>query len=169
MRHQGKRIAKGEPPRYAGTLSAFRTIAAKGGVRALYVGWSPAVQRAMLVQLGDLTSYDAAKQWLQRDVGLADGPALHAAASGVAGLVAATLGAPADVIKTRVMNQPTDGQGRGTRYRGTLDCLRQTVRNEGLGALYKGWLPTWMRMAPWSLTFFLSFEQMRRVTGMASF
>ena len=89
--------------------------------------------------------------------------------SGVAGLVAATLGAPADVIKTRIMNQPMNSSGRGTTYTGIVDCFRQTVKNEGLGALYKGWLPTWMRMAPWSLTFFLSFEQLRRLAGLSSF
>ena len=132
------------------------------------MGWGPR-QRAMLVQLGDLTAYDQAKQFWTRRVGLSDGPVLHAASSAVAGLVAATMGAPADVIKTRVMNQPLDESGRGTLYRGTLDCLRKTVRNEGLGALYKGWLPTWMRMAPWSLAFFLSFEQLRKVSGLSSF
>lgn len=29
-----------------------------------------------------------------------------------AGLVAAIMGTPADVVKTRVMNQPTDSQGK---------------------------------------------------------
>ena len=169
MQIEGKRIARGEAPRYRGTLDAFVTLARQGGVRALYMGWGPAVQRAMLVQLGDLTAYDQAKQFWTRRVGLSDGPVLHAASSAVAGLVAATMGAPADVIKTRVMNQPLDESGRGTLYRGTLDCLRKTVRNEGLGALYKGWLPTWMRMAPWSLAFFLSFEQLRKVSGLSSF
>ena len=133
------------------------------------VGWVPAVQRAALVQLGDLTTYDFAKQSLMREAGMRDGPVLHASSSAIAGLVAATMGAPADVIKTRIMNQPTDAQGRGTLYKGTLDCLRQTVRNEGFGALYKGWLPTWMRMAPWSLVFFLSFEQLRLLAGLSSF
>ena len=80
-----------------------------------------------------------------------------------------SVSSPLDVIKTRIMNQPTDEHGRGTLYRGTVDCLQQTVRNEGFGALYKGWLPTWMRMAPWSLVFFLSFEQLRRVAGLSSF
>jgi solute carrier family 25 (mitochondrial uncoupling protein), member 27 len=28
------------------------------------------------------------------------------------GIIAATIGTPADVIKTRVMNQPTDANGR---------------------------------------------------------
>lgn len=169
MQIEGKRIAAGKPPRYRGTMDAFVTIARRGGITALYTGWGPAVQRAMLVQLGDLTAYDQAKQFWHRDVGLKDGPILHAASSAVAGLVAATMGAPADVIKTRVMNQPLDENGKGTLYRGTADCFRKTVRNEGFAALYKGWLPTWMRMAPWSLTFFLSFEQLRRVAGLESF
>ena len=37
----------------------------------------------------------------------------HALSSIVSGLVAATMGTPADVVKTRVMNQPFDAQGRG--------------------------------------------------------
>jgi solute carrier family 25 (mitochondrial uncoupling protein), member 27 len=98
-----------------------------------------------------------------------DGPILHAMSSAVAGLVAATLGAPADVVKTRYMNQPTSPDGRGLLYSSSLDCLKQTVRAEGFQALYKGWLPTWLRMAPWSLVFFLSFEQLRRLTGQSSF
>ena len=67
------------------------------------------------------------------------------------------------------MNQPVDAHGNGTLYRSAFDCLRKTVAAEGVKALYKGWLPTWMRMAPWSLVFFLSFEQLRRVTGLDSF
>lgn len=35
----------------------------------------------------------------------------HVCFSICAGLVAATLGTPADVVKTRVMNQPTDKNG----------------------------------------------------------
>jgi solute carrier family 25 (mitochondrial uncoupling protein), member 27 len=37
---------------------------------------------------------------------------VHIMSSVAAGLVAATMGTPADVVKTRVMNQPTDKQGR---------------------------------------------------------
>ena len=44
--------------------------------------------------------YDAAKQWIASN-GVEDGPVLHALSSAVAGLVAATVGTPADVIKTR--------------------------------------------------------------------
>lgn len=85
--------------------------------------------------------------------------------SGCAGLVGAIMGTPADVVKARVMNQPTDSSGRGLVYKNSSDCLLQTVKGEGFMALYKGFLPCWLRMAPWSLTFWLSFEQIRRYSG----
>ena len=35
------------------------------------------------------------------------------------------------LVKARVMNQPTDSRGRGSRYTSALDCLVTTVRGEG--------------------------------------
>jgi solute carrier family 25 uncoupling protein 27 len=171
MQLDGKRIAAGHAPRYSGTLAAFTSIAKDGGLRGLWRGWLPSCQRAALVQLGDLTAYDAVKQALVRNTPLRkDQTVTHALSSLCAGAVAATLGTPAEVLKTRVMNQPTCPEtGQGTLYKGAYDCLRQTVHNEGAAALYKGWLPTWARMAPWSMVFFLSFEKMRVMTGQGSF
>jgi len=59
--------------------------------------------------------------------------------------------------------------GSGLIYKSSVDCLMKTVRNEGLFALYKGFLPVWIRMAPWSLTFWLSFEQIRFMLGATGF
>jgi hypothetical protein len=86
-------------------LSFLPAEIVQGGVRGLWKGWVPNCQRAALVQVGDLTTYDATKQFLRRRFDFPDGPLLHAVCSGAAGMVAATLGAPADVVKTRVMNQ----------------------------------------------------------------
>merc|ERR1712020_13426 len=69
------------------------------------------------------------------------------------------MGTPADVVKARMMNQPTQENGRGLLYKNSIDCLMQTIKQEGFFGLYKGFLPCWLRMAPWSLTFWLSFEQ----------
>lgn len=57
----------------------------------------------------------------------------------------------------------------GFLYRGSIDCLQQTVSKEGFFALYKGFLPVWIRMAPWSLTFWMSFEQIRKTLGAAEY
>ncbi|MPC17456.1 Mitochondrial uncoupling protein 4 [Portunus trituberculatus] len=90
-------------------------------------------------------------------------------ASALSGLVSAILGCPADVIKARIMNQPVDHMQRGLLYKNSLDCLMQTVRNEGFWALYKGFVPCWLRMGPWSLTFWLTYEQIRNACGTSAF
>ena len=78
------------------------------------------------------------------------------------------MGTPADVVKARMMNQPMDSNGKGLLYKGSIDCLSKTLKNEGFFGLYKGFLPCWLRMAPWSMTFWLSFEQIRKVFGAKS-
>ncbi|CAG2056757.1 unnamed protein product [Timema podura] len=166
---EGRRRLLGKPPRVYGTWDAFTKIVNKGGLKGLWKGSVPNVQRAALVNLGDLTTYDSVKRFLLTHTSLTDNHFTHILCSACAGLVAATMGTPADVVKTRIMNQPTDSKGYGLVYKSSIDCLVKTVENEGLFALYKGFLPVWIRMAPWSLTFWLSFEQIRSMLGATSF
>lgn len=76
------------------------------------LGAVPNVQRAALVNMGDLAAYDYTKQFLMREFGMADNALVHGAAAFTAGFVAAVLGTPADVLKTRLMNQPVGPDGR---------------------------------------------------------
>ncbi|KAJ9573442.1 hypothetical protein L9F63_009170, partial [Diploptera punctata] len=166
---EGRRRLLGKPPRVHSPWDAFTQILEKGGVRGLWKGSIPNVQRAALVNLGDLTTYDSAKRFILKHTSLTDNHLTHILSSICAGLVAATMGTPADVVKTRIMNQPIDSSGKGLIYKSSIDCLLKTVENEGLFALYKGFLPVWIRMAPWSLTFWLSFEQIRYMLGSTGF
>ena len=56
-----------------------------------------------------------------------DGRVLYFISSMCAGLVSAILGTPADVVKTRMMNQPRCADGKGLFYANSVDCLRQAV------------------------------------------
>lgn len=109
---EGKRRLQGLKPRVHSAAHAFREIINRGGVKALWKGSIPNVQRAALVNLGDLTTYDTVKRFIMKKTGLPDCHTVHIISSICAGLVAAGLGTPADVVKTRVMNQPTDADGR---------------------------------------------------------
>ncbi|XP_054485382.2 mitochondrial uncoupling protein 4 [Agelaius phoeniceus] len=169
MQMEGKRKLEGKPLRFRGVHHAFLKILSEGGVRGLWAGWVPNVQRAALVNMGDLTTYDTVKHFLLLNTTLVDNSVTHSVSSACSGLVAAVLGTPADVVKTRIMNQPRDKQGRGLLYKSSMDCLIQTVQGEGFMSLYKGFTPTWMRMAPWSLVFWLTYEQIRRLCGVTSF
>lgn len=166
---EGRRRLLGKPPRVHGPVDAFQKIVKAGGIRGLWKGSVPNVYRAALVNLGDLTTYDSAKRFIIYNVGIPDSHLTHVLSSICAGLVAATMGTPADVVKTRIMNQPTDEKGRGLYYKSSFDCLIKTIRSENFFALYKGFLPIWIRMAPWSLTFWLSFEQIRYSVGASTF
>jgi len=168
LQMEGRRRLEGKPPRVTGVTEAFVQIYTTGGIRGLWKGCMPNVYRSALVNLGDLTTYDSVKRFFINK-GCRDDYWTHALASACSGLIGACLGTPADVVKSRIMNQPTDVKGRGLLYKNSVDCLMQTVRNEGFWALYKGFLPCWMRMGPWSLTFWITYEQIRSKCGTQAF
>uniref|UniRef100_A0A8C2I306 Solute carrier family 25 member 27 n=1 Tax=Cyprinus carpio TaxID=7962 RepID=A0A8C2I306_CYPCA len=118
----------------------------EGGIRGLWAGRVPSVQRAALVSLGDFITCDTVKHFVLRNTSIPDNSICPGLPSICSGLVAAIMGTPADVVKTRVMNQPRDSNGRGLLYKSSTDCLVQSVRKEGFFSLYKGFLPTWFRM-----------------------
>lgn len=168
MQMEGRRRLEGHPPRVHGCFHAFRMILAESGVKGLWRGWVPNVQRAALVNMGDLVTYDTVKHLLLKHTSIPDNYILHAISSAHAGLVAALMCTPADVVKTRIMNQPIQ-DGRPVLYKGSVDCLMKTVSQEGFLALYKGLFPTYCRMAPWSLVFWVVYEELRKATGQTSF
>lgn len=141
----------------------------QGGFFGLWKGCVPNVQRAALVNMGDLVGYGQVKGFLVNYCQMDPTQSLtHGLSSVGAGLVAATVGTPADVVKTRVMNQPVDENGKGKFYRGSVHCFVQTVKNEGFMTLYRGFIPIWLRMGPWSMTFWVSYEQLRLLFGMGT-
>ncbi|XP_053647637.1 mitochondrial uncoupling protein 4 isoform X4 [Cherax quadricarinatus] len=176
MQMEGKRRLEGHAPRIHSAGEAFIKIYNAGGLRGLWKGCMPNVYRSAFVNLGDLTTYDSVKRYFVNTWALSDDYWTHALSSACSGLVSAVMGCPADVVKARIMNQPTDSksriqgsQKRGLLYRNSLDCLLKTVHNEGFWALYKGFIPCWLRMGPWSLTFWLTYEQIRNLSGTSAF
>lgn len=169
-------------PVYPSMTAAVRTVVAKSGYIGLWAGVGPNVLRAAMLTASQLPSYDHSKHLLfQTGWGwVREGLLLHTVCSMIAGVVSATSGcsayhfmassnhipfipvtSPADVIKSRVMNDHT------RQYSSALDCLFRTVRNEGAMALFKGWVPNWMRLGPHSLVTFLVLEQLRRLAGVS--
>ncbi|CAK1596014.1 unnamed protein product [Parnassius mnemosyne] len=169
MQAEGRRVLQGKTPRFINCRQAYAVLYSESGLMGFWRGVIPNVQRAALVNMGDLAAYDYSKQFLMYELGMADTTAVHAAAAFSAGFVAAVMGTPADVLKTRLMNQPVGSDGRGTLYRGMIDCLQQSVKNEGILSLYKGFLPLWMRLGPWALINWIAFENIMLAVGGHSF
>ncbi|XP_059325335.1 mitochondrial uncoupling protein 4 isoform X2 [Ammospiza nelsoni] len=77
MQMEGKRKLEGKPLRFRGVHHAFLKILSEGGVRGLWAGWVPNVQRAALVNMGDLTTYDTVKHFLLLNTTLVDNSVTH--------------------------------------------------------------------------------------------
>ncbi|KAH8377798.1 hypothetical protein KR093_007174, partial [Drosophila rubida] len=169
MQMEGKRRLLGKPARIHNVFQALTSIYKVGGLPGLWKGTLPNCTRAALVTMGDVACYDQTKRRLMDAFDSPDSRIVQFVAAMTAGLCGALLSTPADVIKSRIMNQPTDENGRGLHYKGMIDCFTKTVRDEGFLALYKGLLPFWLRVGPWAMVFWTTFEQIRRFRGDGGF
>ena len=77
----------------------------------------------------------------------------------ITGVVATTVAAPFDTIKSRVM----------ARGGNAWTALRSLVAREGPAALLAGWWPAYCRLAPHAILTFPLLEQLRRLAGLDNF
>ena len=168
MQADSRMVSQGFRPRYYGPFDALNKIVHSEGFGGLWRGVFPNVQRAFLVNMGELACYDHAKRFIIGNRISEDNIYAHTLASVMSGLSATALSCPADVVKTRMMNQAVSKEEKIV-YRNSYDCLVKTVRIEGLKALWKGFFPTWARLGPWQFVFWVSYEKFRQIAGLSSF
>ncbi|CAN4081279.1 unnamed protein product [Withania somnifera] len=149
MQADSRMASQGLQPRYCGPFDAFNKIIRTEGIGGLWKGVLP-------------------NHFVINNNIVNDNIYAHTLSSIMSGLSATTLSCPADVIKTRMMNQATDKPGN-CKYRNSYDCLVKTVKAEGLKALWKGFFPTWARLGPWQFVFWVSYEKFRQIAGLSSF
>lgn len=147
-----------------GMLMSFRDIYKIEGFKGLYRGVGPTAQRASIIAGVELPVYDYSKRVIIDAGLLGDNAALHFLSSIIAGLAGALASNPIDVVKTRMMNQRSTSSGE--LYKSTADCFLRTCKTEGFMALYKGFIPTFVRLGPWNIMFFMSYEQLKKLTNM---
>lgn len=94
---------KGKFKKYKSTGEVFKNVLRSEGLRGFYRGVSATCLRSSLLTAGQLSSYDHGKQLLKASGFLSEGLPLHLTCSVISGLVAATVCAPADRIKTAMM------------------------------------------------------------------
>lgn len=144
-----------------GVFFSFYEIYKNEGIKGLYRGTAPNAQRTAVIAAAELASYDSTKQYLLKSLAFEDNLLVHFLSSGVAGICGAVAATPLDVVKTRMMNQQVlkNNANRDYIYKNSFDCISKTVKNEGVLALYKGFLPSYLRIGPWTMIFFLTYEK----------
>lgn len=127
---------------YRHAIDGLVRVTREEGVGALFRGVWPNSARAALMTASQLATYDSFKGFLlgMPALHMKDDLLTHFSASAMAGLVATTVCSPVDVIKTRIMSAKTNS-GVGT-------LLADIYKKEGLTWCFKGWLPSFIRLAP---------------------
>ncbi|KAI0320979.1 dicarboxylic acid transporter [Amylostereum chailletii] len=146
---------------YTNALTGFISLAKSEGLKGLSRGLGTNTIRAVLMNGSQVGSYDFFKSGLLHqplpfvNYQLKDNLLLHTVSSCLAGTVATTVCAPADVLRSRLMAQSAGGAS-------ALTVLKTSIRDEGLRFLFKGWTPAFVRLGPNTVLLFVFFEQLKR-------
>ncbi|KAI4734686.1 hypothetical protein E4T50_14786 [Aureobasidium sp. EXF-12298] len=150
---------------YGNSIRALYRIAKEEGMSTFSRGLTPNIVRSVIMNLTN-ASYSTAKDYLLSNpsLGLKDGIFLHFLASLLAGTVATTACAPADVLKSRVQSAPTINGVKPSLSK----IFADSYQKEGISFLMRGWSPAWLRLAPNTVLMFVFMEQLQRLVGVSS-
>lgn len=115
----------------------------------------PNSARALLMTASQLASYDMFKQTMIQQLHMPDSVGTHFLSSLAASFVATTICSPVDVVKTRIMSA-------GGKI-GILSLLKKTTRREGWIWMFRGWVPSFMRLGPQTIATMIFFEQHKKI------
>ncbi|ODV77678.1 mitochondrial dicarboxylate transport protein [Suhomyces tanzawaensis NRRL Y-17324] len=141
---------------YRNAFDGIYRICRDESAGTLFRGLFPNLVRGVLMTASQVVTYDIAKALLVDSFHLdASKKSTHFSASLLAGLVATTVCSPADVVKTRIMNAKGSSGG-------AVSILLNAVKTEGVGFMFRGWLPSFIRLGPHTIVTFLALEQLRK-------
>lgn len=125
---------------YKHALDGMYRMAKHEGIGSWFRGVWPNSVRAAFMTASQLASYDSFKKLLMAHAGMGDDLVTHFTASFLAGVMAATVTSPVDVVKTRVMS--------GSSHHGVLNILRDLYKTDGFRWMFRGWTPSFLRLGP---------------------
>lgn len=134
------------------------------GISGFYRGIQANILRAMVLNGTKMSCYDTVKKTIKETELIPDGIPTQFAAAFAAGFFMASTVAPFDVIRTLLMNQPSDKKV----YTGFSDCAVKVFKQHGVGGFYRGFVPIWARFAPATTLQLVIFEQIKPLFGLTS-
>ena len=132
------------------------------GVGGFYRGIQANIARACVLNGTKMAVYDVAKGYVSNSSGWTrKDPRTIFCSATISGFFMTCTVSPFDMLRTRLMNQPTDKK----LYNGFADAAIKVLKNEGPTAFYRGFFPIWARFAPTATLQLLIFEQLLSASG----
>lgn len=128
--------------------------------------------RSAVLSGTQLSSYDWSKNNLLNKhyshIFPADSFRLHLVSSIFAGLMTTLASNPFDIARTRIMNeklQMVNGGIKSNYSPNPFITMLKIVREEGFMSLYKGFVPSYIRLSFCTSVFFIIYEELRSIVG----
>lgn len=132
------------------------------GIAGFYRGVQVNIMRACVLNATKMGCYDISKGYVASASGWGrKDPRTVFCSATLAGFFMTVTVAPWDMLRTKLMNQPTDKK----LYNGFADCLVKTVKEGGPLSLWRGFIPIWARFAPTSTIQLLTIETLYTMFG----
>uniref|UniRef100_A0A7S3PX08 Mitochondrial carrier protein n=1 Tax=Chaetoceros debilis TaxID=122233 RepID=A0A7S3PX08_9STRA len=132
------------------------------GAAGFYRGVQVNIMRACVLNATKMGCYDMAKGHVSTATGWdRKDPKTVFASSFIAGFFMTITVAPWDMLRTKLMNQPTDVK----LYDGFVDCASKTIKEGGVLSLWRGFVPIWARFAPQATLQLLTIEALYTYLG----
>eukprot|EP00816_Leptocylindrus_hargravesii_P012430 CAMPEP_0196810436 /NCGR_PEP_ID=MMETSP1362-20130617/10253_1 /TAXON_ID=163516 /ORGANISM="Leptocylindrus danicus, Strain CCMP1856" /LENGTH=288 /DNA_ID=CAMNT_0042185423 /DNA_START=66 /DNA_END=932 /DNA_ORIENTATION=+ len=137
-------------------VSGFKQILAKEGIGGVYQGAGATALKQGSNQGLRFMWFNEYKRIVTNDGEKAMTPILGLFGGMSAGCFSTLGNNPFDVVKTRMQGT------KASQYANTLDCFKQILTHEGVGAFYAGVIPRLSRVVPGQGIIFMSFESIQQ-------
>ncbi|CAG8534213.1 14059_t:CDS:1 [Acaulospora colombiana] len=141
--------------KYTGTLDALAKIVKKEGIRALFNGLEATIWRHGAWNGGYFGVIFGVRSSLPKATNKQQQLRNNFIAGTIGGTVGTMLNTPFDVVKTRIQND----SGPVRKYNWTLPAVGIVAKEEGVRALYKGFIPKLLRLGPGGGILLVVFDQ----------
>ena len=129
--------------KYTSLPQSVGLILREEGIAALWKGHLPAQYLSVVYGAFQFLAFEKIVAGVGRETWY--GPSLHFAAGGCAGIAGTLASYPFDVVRTRLV-----AQCEPKIYSGTMDATRKIYLGEGVKGFFKGIVPTFATIAPYS-------------------
>ncbi|KAL6410560.1 hypothetical protein AUP68_06987 [Ilyonectria robusta] len=147
------------------TLQILGSVYKTEGWRALFKGLGPNLVGVIPARSINFYVYGNGKRLISQYGNQGqEAPWVHLTAGVAAGVVTSTITNPIWMVKTRLQldKNVSERSGGSTmrQYRNSYDCVRQILRDEGLGSLYRGMSASYLGVVESTMQWML-YEQMK--------
>ncbi|SCO42914.1 uncharacterized protein FFMR_07074 [Fusarium fujikuroi] len=156
MQHDGS-LPSHQRHNYRHVGDGILRMAREEGIGAYMRGWLPNCTRAATQTAGQLASYDIIKKCILDYQKAEETPAIQATSAFLAAVIAVTVTNPLDVLKTRAMSSTS------TTRSGMVATAKEAFRIEGPAWIFRGWVPSFLRVGPHTMCMFAFLEIQRSI------